>query len=165
MTVEIDFDPTDSIAVGAVGPPGQRTFYLQARSGPRTLTMVVEKAQVRALAERAVGLLADNEADQASDELIQPVEPDWRAGQLGLGFDSDRKLVVLVAQQAPEGDDADPDRLATARLWLRPGQVLALSARGLKLVAAGRPLCLLCGLPLDPEGHLCPRKNGKSPIF
>src|SRR5258708_5611007 len=93
--------------------------------------------------------------------------PDGRAGELGLGLDPDRKMIVLVAQESADDDDAegDAEKLATARVWVRPAQMIALSVRALELVTAGRPLCPVCGLPMDPEGHLCPRKNGKSPVF
>ena len=167
MAEEIEIDPVDTIALGTVGPPGHRAFYIQAQGTYRRLTMLVEKVQVQALAERALELLAGEEdllAEPAAD-LVEPVLPDWRAGQMGLGFDPDRHIVVLVAQEAPEADDVPEDALTTARLWLRPGQVMGLSTRGMELVAGGRPICPVCGLPMDPEGHLCPRKNGKSPIF
>jgi uncharacterized repeat protein (TIGR03847 family) len=167
MGDEIDFDPADSVAVGTVGPAGQRAFYIQARSGFRSLTLLVEKVQVQALAERTLELLQDQgvgEAEQPAD-LEEPVEPDWRAGQIGLGLEEDRKMVVLVAREAPADEDTDEDSLTTARLWMRPEQAMALSTRGMELVSQGRPLCAVCGLPIDPEGHLCPRKNGKSPVF
>ena len=162
-------DPVDRIAVGTVGPTGQRAFYIQARGSYRDLTMLVEKVQVQALAERAQALLESEDAgpNEAPGDLVEPVQPDWRAGQLGLGFDTDRKMALMVAQEAPADDaeDVDPETLATARLWLRPAQLAAFARRGVELVNAGRPLCAMCGLPIDPEGHLCPRKNGKSPIF
>jgi uncharacterized repeat protein (TIGR03847 family) len=169
MPEEIELDPTNRVAVGTVGEPGQRAFYIQAEGTYRTLTMLVEKVQVQALAERALAVLEEEEVgpEEAPEDLVEPVEADWRAGQLGLGFDPDRRLALLVAQEAPgaEDEDTDPDTLSTARLWLRPAQLAALGKRGLELVNAGRPLCALCGLPLDPSGHLCPRKNGKSPVF
>lgn len=169
MPDEIELDPTVHVAVGTVGEPGQRAFYIQARGANRSLTMLVEKVQVQALAERAIAILEDEKvgAEETPEDLVEPVEPDWRAGQLGLGFDPERKLALLVAQEAPDPEDeeVDPETLSTARLWLRPAQLAALGRRGLELVNAGRPLCALCGLPLDPAGHLCPRKNGKSPVF
>jgi uncharacterized repeat protein (TIGR03847 family) len=169
MADEIELDPANRLAVGTVGEPGQRAFYIQAAGPYRDLTMLVEKTQVQALAERAVTLLEDEEAgpEEVAQDLVEPVQPDWRAGQLGLGFDPDRRMALLVAQEAPEGDDedADPETLATARIWLRPAQLAAFARRGLELVNAGRPLCAMCGLPIDPSGHLCPRKNGKSPVF
>ena len=169
MPEEIEIDPVEHIAVGTIGGPGQRAFYIQARGAYRQLTMLVEKAQVQALAERAMTLLDDQQVgpDEEPEDLVEPVEPDWCAGQLGLGLDPDRKLALMVAQEAPQPDDeeVDPETLSTARLWLRLAQLAALGRRGLELVNAGRPLCALCGLPLDPSGHLCPRKNGKSPVF
>ncbi len=167
MADEIELDPTEEIAVGTVGPSGQRAFYIQARGRYRTLTMLVEKTQVQALAERAASLLDDQDTgpEEAPGDLVEPVEPDWRAGQLGLGFDEDRRQLVLVAQEAAEDEDAEEESLTTARIWMRPEQALAFSTRGLELVSKGRPLCPVCGLPMDPEGHLCPRKNGKSPVF
>ena len=167
MADEIEIDPAEAIAVGTVGLVGQRAFYIQARSAFRTLTLLVEKVQVQALAERAAQMLEDQQlgAEEKPDDLLEPVEPDWRAGQLGLGLDADRKMLVLVAQQAAEDEETDEASLATARIWMRPEQAKALSSRSLELVAQGRPVCPLCGLPMDPEGHLCPRKNGKSPIF
>ncbi|HXA43554.1 MAG TPA: DUF3090 family protein [Candidatus Solibacter sp.] len=169
MAPEIEFDPVETLAVGVVGDPGNRAFYIEARDGYRSLTMLVEKVQVQALAERAVELLQGEDVgpEESPAELGQPVAPDWRAGQLGLGLDPDRKMIVLVAQESAEDDDAEAEaeNLATARVWVRPAQMIAFSVRALELVSAGRPLCPVCGLPMDPEGHLCPRKNGKSPVF
>jgi uncharacterized repeat protein (TIGR03847 family) len=166
MAQEIEFDPTDTIAVGAVGPPGRRVFYLQARTNFKTLTLTVEKAQVQLLAERTLELLEgkDPPAEDAA-ALAEPLLADWRAGPLGFGVDPDRDRMVLVAEQQPESEDASGEDLASARFWVRPAQMAALARRGLELVTAGRPLCALCGLPMDPEGHVCPRKNGKSPVF
>lgn len=167
MASELEIDPAEHVAVGAVGRPGQRAFFIQARASLRNLTMLVEKAQVAALAQRAVELLDGEEVGppEAAAELIEPVEPDWRAGQLGIGLDGARHMAVLVAQEAAADDGTDPETLATARIWIRPAQMLALANRGLELVAAGRPLCPVCGQPMDPEGHSCPRRNGKSPHF
>lgn len=167
MADEIEIDPAETIAVGAVGPPGGRAFFIQAAGPYRRVTLLVEKVQVQALAERTLELLAGGQdvVPEPIAELEEPVIPDWRAGQMGLGLDPDRGAVVLVAQEAPEDPEADEETLATVRIWLRPGQAMAFSARGLELVAAGRPLCPVCGLPMEPEGHVCPRKNGKSPIF
>ncbi|MFN2462639.1 MAG: DUF3090 family protein [Candidatus Dormibacteria bacterium] len=171
MPEEVELDPTNRIAVGTVGEPGRRAFFIQAEGSYQNLTMLVEKVQVQALAERALAILEDQHGlpDEEPEDLVPPVEADWRAGQLGLGFDPDRRLALLVAQEAPATDDEDEDvdteRLSTARLWLRPSQLAALGRRGLELVNQGRPLCAICGLPVDPAGHLCPRKNGKSPVF
>jgi uncharacterized repeat protein (TIGR03847 family) len=166
MAEEIEIDPTHALSVGTVGEPGHREFYIRARGTYRTLTMLVEKAQVAALCERAGVLLEGRDAAGARAEpFTEPADPDWRAGQMGLGLDPDRDLVVLVAQAAPETEDEDPDSLPTLRAWIKPAQMLAFAAEGVGLVAGGRPVCPICGLPMDPEGHVCPRKNGKSPVF
>ena len=167
MAQELEFTPVDSLAVGAVGPPGQRAFYIQARDTYKTLTLLVEKVQVRALAGRALELLQSRagSSDEAPAELLEPVQPDWRAGELGLGLDRERDQVVLVAREAGEDDVTPEETLSSARIWVRPGPMLAFAARGLELVSAGRPLCPVCGEPMNPEGHACPRRNGKSPVF
>jgi uncharacterized repeat protein (TIGR03847 family) len=166
---DVEFDPVEVLAVGVIGEPGHRAFYIEARDQFRALTILVEKVQVQALAERAVEVLQGEEVgpEEVPAELSQPVRPDWRAGQIGLGLDPDRKMIVIVAQESAPDDDqeADPETLATARVWVRPAQMLAFAVKSLELVASGRPLCPVCGLPIDPEGHLCPRKNGKSPVF
>jgi uncharacterized repeat protein (TIGR03847 family) len=167
MAAEVEFDPADAIAVGAVGEPGRRTFYLEAHSGSRSVTLIVEKAQVRALADRTIELLQGRDlgSEETPAQLTEPVHPDWRVAQVGIGLDPERDRVVLVAEEMPQTDDASPDSLSLVRLFARPAQMLALAVRALEICGAGRPLCAMCGLPIDPEGHLCPRKNGKSPIF
>lgn len=167
MAEDTEFDPADRIAVGTVGPAGKRAFFIQVSNPLKRLTMLVEKVQVRALCERVVELLEDEDTGKAERpaELEPPVEPDWRAGQMGIGMDQERGMLVLVAQEAAEDEEADPATLDTVRAWTRPAQMHAFALRGLELCNAGRPLCPLCGLPMDPEGHHCPRKNGKSPVF
>jgi uncharacterized repeat protein (TIGR03847 family) len=168
---EIELDPVDAIAVGAVGPAGHRAFYIQARSRALRLTVLLEKLHVQSLAQRTIELMAGQqvEAVEEPEPLTEPVEADWRAGEVGLGLDTESNRFVLLVREVQaaedEGNEAAAASLATARLWIRPAQMLAFAARGLELVRAGRPLCQVCGLPMDPEGHLCPRKNGKSPIF
>lgn len=166
MAEEIEIDPVHGLSVGTVGEPGHRAFYIRARGTYRTVTMLVEKTQVQALCQRASELLEGREPGTDKPEpFTAPADPDWRAGQMGVGMDPDRDLVVLVAQQAPESDADDPDSLPTLRAWVRPALMLGFAAAGLELVAGGRPVCPMCGLPMDPEGHVCPRKNGKSPVF
>lgn len=167
MAEELELDPARSIAVGAVGPPGKRAFYIQVKDLYRTVTLLVEKVQVEALSRRALELLEGEEVgpEEAPVELEEPAAPDWRAGELGLGLHDESRRVVLVAREAPEDDDVAEEDLASLRAWLTPAQLRAMAMRGLELVQAGRPLCPVCGLPMDPEGHFCPRKNGKSPHF
>jgi uncharacterized repeat protein (TIGR03847 family) len=164
-----DLNPADRITVQAVGPPGQRVFHLQASQGLEIVTLVFEKEQARALAASLLQLLdhADDEhsEDQAKVEAIlalqmnlqQPAEPTFRVGQMGIGFDEDSGYVVIIAYEL--GTEQDQD-IGIARFWITREQARALAQHALSVVEAGRPICPLCGQPIDPDGHFCPRSNG-----
>jgi uncharacterized repeat protein (TIGR03847 family) len=168
---EIDLNPVSRITTGAIGPPGQRVFYLQGRDEATLVTLIVEKIQIQSL---AVGLeqflleLAQQYPDlpeAASDfhehdmELEQPIDPAFRVGQLGLGFDRPTDRVVIVAHELlPE--DQDAEQASVARFWCTRSQLRTLGRWGLELVGRGRPICGNCGEPIDPRGHFCPRSNG-----
>jgi|GEM_PF-12127 len=166
-----DLREISRITASAVGTPGQRTFYIQAREGERLYTFLCEKEQVAALA-LGIDQLLDELEEKAPDsaatspipdvdlELEEPLEPIFRVGQLGLGYDQDSNAIVLVAYELPESEDTDPDTLSVARIWASRAQMRALSRHAAAVVAAGRPLCPLCGEPMDPSGHICPKKNG-----
>ena len=162
MSESHDFDAVDRITVGTVGPTGQRTFFLQARQGSELLTLKLEKQQVAALAQYLGKLLADLDPPEAlldDLELEEPCEPDWVIGTLGLTYDEDADRVLLVAEEAVEEDE----EAAMARFVATREQVAAVATKGVRLVEAGRPPCPLCGYPLDPQGHTCPRTNGHRP--
>ena len=165
-----DLNPAERITVGAIGQPGQRTFYLQARSGRQLLSLVVEKEQVSALAaalEQLLESLAEkNPLLSTSDDLIgitsmeleEPVEESFRAGQIGLGYDEARDLLVIIIQEL--GSGAEGEDLETARFTFSRQQGRGLAQHGAELVTKGRPRCPQCGEPMNPEGHLCLKKNG-----
>jgi uncharacterized repeat protein (TIGR03847 family) len=187
---EINFDPVDTIAAGAVGEPGHRTFFIQAHKGGQVLSVLVEKEQVAVLSER-MGHLLDQVAEQFPGEEA-PADPTagllegdpvplFRAVAIGIGFDPARRMVVLELHERPveedETEDEDQEDAGVAdeppgagagaeedsylaRLYLTPGQARAMASRGIEAVVAGRPPCPLCGGPLDPEGHICPKLNG-----
>jgi uncharacterized repeat protein (TIGR03847 family) len=168
-----DLDAVQRITAGAIGQPGQRVFYVQARRGQRLISLLAEKEQVRALAD-AVGKLLDDLAEKnprlaTSDDMFiadmsleEPLEPEFRVGQMGLGYDDDRDLVVLLVQSVPEEEDSEP---LTARFSATRPQMRALSSHAGQVVAAGRPICGNCGRPIDPSGHFCPQRNGHGPIM
>ena len=178
MTEFIELEDVETLATGAVGQPGQRAFYLQARTESTQLTVLVEKEQVRLLAEEAVAFL-DRLADDypelpvlltpAEAELREPTVPLFRARLIGLGFDPERELVLLELRERPEDEDDDTDPLEAedddeeegyvARIYATRAQVRAMAARGVEAVAGGRPPCPLCDMPMDPAGHVCPRWN------
>ncbi|HSH77508.1 MAG TPA: DUF3090 domain-containing protein [Herpetosiphonaceae bacterium] len=165
-----DLDPVDRITVGAVGQPGQRTFYLQARARREILSLVLEKEQVGALGN-ALEQLLENLAEKnpllsTTEDLIavsnmdleEPVEEGFRIGQLGLGYDEGRDLLVIIAQEAGTGEEGE--ELETARFTFSRDQGRAMAHHGGELIARGRPRCPQCGEPMNPEGHLCVKKNG-----
>jgi uncharacterized repeat protein (TIGR03847 family) len=170
MARTIDLNPVSAITTDAVGQPGQRVFYLQARRGPTTITIETEKEQVRALALGIHQFLeeltqrfperTDFEAVLQSDlNLAPPLEPEFKAGQMGLGYDSDQDLVVVVAQALQLEGEPEEDAV-TARFWITRGQAKAMADHALNVVSQGRPMCALCGRPINPEGHFCPKRNG-----
>ena len=178
---EFAFDPPERFVAGTVGQPGQRTFYLQASGSGRTVSVSLEKLQVSALAERLDELLDEVRRRHGSDSTVPavapaqledvapldaPIDDEFRVGTLALAWDEDDGLVIIEAQslveeegesEAPSDAETNADML---RVRLSPAVARAFAKRALRVVAAGRPPCPLCGNPLDPEGHICPRQNG-----
>ncbi|HEY0904474.1 MAG TPA: DUF3090 domain-containing protein [Marmoricola sp.] len=186
MPVVHGFDPPERFVAGTVGPPGQRTFFLQARAGNRLVSVALEKQQVQALAERVDELLDEVMATQVggesvipalaplgledSDPLEQPIEEEFRAGTMTLSWDpTDERVVIEVfpyteaAVITPDQLDEDfeepePDEVFLVRLPAGPAR--AFVKRAEQVLEAGRPSCPFCGNPIDPDGHLCVRANG-----
>jgi len=167
------FDRPGRFVAGTVGEPGDRTFFLQASDGGRTVSVALEKAQVRLLAERLGELLATvrrttgaaAEPVEDTAALEAPVEEEFRVGSMGLAWDAEDEVCVIEALALSEDEDVEPlsddeDGPDALRVRLDLGPALAFVTRALRVVAAGRPPCPLCGLPLDPGGHVCPRQNG-----
>lgn len=183
------FDSPDRFVCGALGQPGQRTFYLQASKGSRVVSVTLEKAQVAVLAERLAtlllalrqgGLTIGEDLLGAAPELNEPIVEEFRVGTLTLGWDGDRERVVIEAREltADEGDDDDEDEEEAddepgglvasdltdgpdvVRVQLEPDAALAFASGAAAVVQAGRPPCPQCGTPLEPTGHFCPRRNG-----
>lgn len=163
MADPFELDDVDRVTVGTVGPPGQRTFYLQARRGQQRTDLKLEKQQVAALAQLLGELLSDLPAPGPlpSDlDLEEPVVAAWAVGTIQLAFDRGSDRVVLVAEETVAEED---DGGAAVRLLVTREQAAALVARSVALVEAGRPPCPFCGHPLDPVGHSCPTMNGHRP--
>jgi len=159
MSSSFEISEVDHLTTGAIGPPGQRVFYLQAGQGTQVVTLRLEKSQVAALVAYLAGMLSDmpppGELPSTMD-LIEPVVAEWVVASLGVSYDEDVDRVVILAEELVE----EGEEPARARITATREQVAALSMRGAEAVAAGRPPCPLCGQPLDPEGHTCPRLNG-----
>jgi uncharacterized repeat protein (TIGR03847 family) len=179
---EFAFDPPDRFVAGTVGQPGERTFYLQASGSGQLVSVALEKLQVSALAERLDELLDEVRRRQGADSAVPavappqledvapldtPIDEEFRVGTLALAWDDDDALVIIEAQSVQDTDDeseSGPSDIETdadmLRVRLSPAVARAFAKRALRVVAAGRPPCPLCGNPLDPEGHICPRQNG-----
>lgn len=164
------FDGPDRFVPGAVGEPGDRSFYLQARKGGALVSVGLEKSQVAALATRLEDLLDAVEAPVAAVEddfgLEEPVVELFRVGAMALAWDPASEAIVIEAQTPTEdGDYLElPDEAEEGPDLLRV-RIDASQARGFvrhaeALVSSGRPACPFCGQPLEPSGHFCPRSNG-----
>ena len=174
------FDPPERFVAGTVGQPGDRTFYLQATGAGRTVSVALEKVQVVLLAERLEELLQEVQRRGAGTvpavapreledtaPLDAPVEEEFRVGAMGLAWDGEAAKVVVEALAPPEGESQEVEPLSETeegpdalRVLLTAEMARAFIQRAQRVVAAGRPPCPLCALPLDPEGHICPRQNG-----
>jgi uncharacterized repeat protein (TIGR03847 family) len=169
--LELDIDPVEHITADAIGVPGQRVFYLQAWQGTRTVTVLIEKIQLQTLAiaiEQFIAELITKDPDMseaASDyreeamHINPPVDPVFRAGEIGLGYDQDRDLMVIVLHEILTEND-DPEEAAVARFWCSRSQARAMARWGQEVASHGRPICPQCGQPMEAEGHFCPKKNG-----
>lgn len=158
----LDLGDVDRFAVGTVGPVGRRVFLLQCRSEQTLLTLKIEKQQVAVLAEYLGRLLRDlARPGHLPEELDieEPAEPHWAVGTLGVSYDEALDRIVLVAEEMAE-EDEDGD---VARFTVTREQAAAFAVRATSLVESGRPPCPLCGGPIDPSGHQCPRTNGHRP--
>jgi uncharacterized repeat protein (TIGR03847 family) len=181
MPVMHEFDPPERFVAGTVGEPGSRTFFLQARSGPRMVSVALEKQQVAVLAERIDELLDEVMASTGNDTLIpavapvgledsdpleQPIDEQFRAGTMTLSWDPGIARVVIevfpltdaTEEEGDDEDDAEPAEVFLVRLEAGPAR--AFVKRAELVIDAGRPDCPFCGNPIDPDGHLCVRANG-----
>ena len=152
----------DRLCVGTVGPVGSRLFLIQCRAGETLLTVKVEKQQVAAMGDLLARVVKDRQRPgHLPDEqaLEEPTEPQWAVGSIGVSFDEAEDRVVLVIEElVAEGEVG-----AIARVSVTREQAAAFSIQATRLVESGRPPCPLCGSPLDPSGHECPRTNGHRP--
>lgn len=184
------YDPPDRFIAGTVGLPGRRTFFLQASGQGRTTTVALEKTQVAALAERIDELLDEVVRRTGGNAPVPAVAPaeltdtapldvpldeEFRVGTMALAWDGENQRMIVEAQALVELEAETEEDLAEAeerllqdeengppmlRVRLTGPMARAFAKRAMDVVNAGRPPCPLCSLPLDPEGHVCPRQNG-----
>jgi uncharacterized repeat protein (TIGR03847 family) len=172
VSTSFEMPELDVLTTGTVGPPGQRVFFIQARRGVDVISLRLEKQQVAAMADYLEGMLQELAPSDPADrpagadlELATPVVAEWVVGALAVAYDADADRLVVVAEElVEEGDEGEEgEEGASARLRATRAQIAAFVDRARDVVSAGRPPCEWCGLPLDPEGHVCPKTNGHRP--
>lgn len=177
--VVYEFNPVERFVAGTVGVPGERTFFIQARTGSRVVSVVVDKSQVIALGERTKIMLREikksdptvvirtNEVDDAP--LEQPIFEEFRAGVIAMAWDAENSVIVYELREMTTSDENDEEEIIfdekdltvdVLRVHVSPSQASAFSKRCISLANAGRTPCPFCAIPIDPSGHLCPRSNG-----
>jgi len=172
------FDPVERFVVGTVGIPGERTFFIQARTGSRLVSVSLEKAQVAAIADRVFQILREIRLSEPltviervgydDQPLESPIDEEFRVGVIGLAYVSDRRLIEIDLQAITDSDNAEDELLEIdtsseqdiLRILMTLGYAESFAKRANTVVAAGRAPCPFCGGPIDPNGHLCPRSNG-----
>ena len=162
-----EFRHPDYIAVGAFGQPGKRTFYLVAAEGMYAVRLWLEKLQLQMLSD-AIRQLLVSLADPAPEEPEErfaaaprgveegPFDLEFQVGKLALGYDEGQNRLVIYAY-TQEATRRTPPNFAC---WASRRRLEALADEIDRVSAAGRPICPLCHQPIDPGGHMCPRKNG-----
>ncbi|WP_422115271.1 DUF3090 domain-containing protein [Brachybacterium sp. UNK5269] len=173
-----EFNWPDRAVVGTVGLPGERTFYLQVRSGAQVVSVALEKQQSALLAEKIDEILdqlltvegnpfsvpTSTPPELVDNDQLDAVQEEFRTGTMSLGWDPTTAQVIIEAYPLTDLDADDSDDLfhedsadETEKLLLRMpvGTARAFAKRTREVVAAGRPMCPLCGHPIDPDGHIC----------
>lgn len=168
-------DPIESLIVGTIGQPGEREFYLQAKFQGAIHSFAIEKGQVTALADRMAMLIGElKAADYRFENVIAvalevPLIPEFQIGVIGIVWHGDTEQVSLDLQEITDGDnellddelDLSNDELPSRfKLMMSPDIANAFVTQSRKVVSAGRMPCPFCGLPINKDGHLCPRANG-----
>lgn len=179
-----EFSWPDRVVVGAIGLPGARTFYLQVRAGTQIVSIALEKQQSALLAENIDEILdqlitvkgnpfsvpTGTPVELVDNDPLEAVQEQFRAGAMSLGWDPSTAQIVIEAHPLTD-DEFDPDADADAddesfdedgaieseMLLVRMpvGTARAFAKRTREIVAAGRPMCPLCGFPMDADGHIC----------
>ena len=173
------FDPVERFVAGTVGQPGERTFFIQARTGSRLISVSLEKTQVQALSERLTYMI--REIKQSDPTIViqrltrddapleTPIEEEFRIGVIGIAFDASRELIQIDLQAVSEGDEEEPEFIDVddltgdqdiMRVLISPSMAHQFAKRAMSVVSSGRLPCPFCGGPIDMRGHLCPRANG-----
>lgn len=161
------FESVERFIAGTVGEPGERAFFIQARNGGRLVTVALEKAQVAALTERLEIVIKDLSKngfslviermprDNAALEL--PIDAEFDVGAISMAWDEEAKSMSIELFEM-QSDQSQAENSLTVSINL--GMCAGFVQRCKALLRAGRLPCPFCGMPIDPQSHLCPRANG-----
>lgn len=168
MASQIELNPVSHFTIATVGPPGERTFYMQGARGSETISLIIEKEQAAALSANLEAFLEklDREYPRrkaaAGDEVLrdmrlrEPVEALFRVGNMGYGYNDEADQVVIVAYELV-GEDEEANAVS---FWMSRELAEQVTRHAMDVVRAGRPICGNCGRPIDADGHFCPQRNG-----
>lgn len=172
--IDIDLNPVTVLTVDAIGKPGERIFYLQGKGPNQVITLLVEKFQVQTLSLAIENLMAeireknpelmDASPNYTEEEMTlePPLDPLFRVGELSLGYDTGKDLMVLIAKEI-EIDDSGPAQeggASVVRFWCTRSQLWAMGRWGIELASRGRPVWPSTGEPILPPGEFSPKNNG-----
>jgi uncharacterized repeat protein (TIGR03847 family) len=173
--MEIILNPCTRITTDAIGKPGNRVFYIQGETVTQKITVIIEKIQLQSLATAIFKFLDEIQSrnpnliipsgklNEKLMHILPPVDPIFRVGEIGLNYDSDSDLAIMIINEIiMEANSSvdDETRTSVIQFWCTREQLKAFSIWGLEIVQKGRPSCPLCGEPINPDGHFCPKKNG-----
>jgi len=160
MSSSFDLPEVDHFVCGTVGPTGQRIFYLQIIKDRNLVSLRLEKQQVAVLCDYLERVLATHEIPESMPahmaDLTEPVIEEWTVGSMMVALNEASGQIILIAEELTEENQPDP---GSARFGLTKGQVEAFIDGTRRIINGGRPICRLCGRPIDPDGHACPRLN------
>lgn len=172
------FEEIDRFTVGTMGQPGERTFFLQFRSGNTLISTSLEKSQVAAISERLRYMLKEIRIAHPISQkptlvrdslpLESPLLDEFRIGSIAIFYDEESELIQIDLRElnlnSEEEDDEDDlpliNEVEIIRIFITPTQANIFQDRAELVIAAGRQPCPFCALPIDPQGHLCARANG-----
>ena len=153
---------------GTIGEPGERAFFIQARSKGRVISVALEKAQVQAIANRLELIVAEvrksnplisiESFPQDDAPLETPVDKEFQVGAISLAWNELDQLLSFELYELEDYEQDEEGQVLEINFSL--GMAITFAQRSKALVSAGRLPCPFCGIPIDPRGHLCPRANG-----
>ena len=163
-----EFTTPERFVAGTVGEPGERAFYLQIRTSSRLFSVAVEKAQVQAMSSRLEVMIAEirksnplmmiDKLPTDDAPLESPIDAEFQIGAMSLAWDDDNKWICVELFELEDDEEDSEGEVVVINISL--AMAAAFSVRSKAVVNAGRLPCPFCGIPIDPQGHLCPRANG-----